>query len=67
MATLNGAGIPTIGFFPAQFVEQGPPQDWQLDGLVAVLDAETVDEAESRVRDNLPVDGDYIVPRAELA
>jgi hypothetical protein len=54
MALLNGAGIPTIGSFPAYYGEQGPPKDWELDRLIAVVDAETADKAEVRVKDHLP-------------
>jgi hypothetical protein len=58
MARLNAAGIPTIGFFPAYFVEQGPPANGQLDRLSAVVEAENAKTAEARVRDELP-DADY--------
>jgi hypothetical protein len=64
MATLNHADIPTIGMFPAHFVEPGPAGDWQLNYLTAMLDAESAEEAQARVRGALP--GDYTVGPAEL-
>jgi hypothetical protein len=65
MATLNGAGVPTIGIFPAYRVEAGPPEDTDLFRLTAVVDAETADGATSRVREVLPADADYKVGDAE--
>jgi hypothetical protein len=65
MVALNGAGIPTIVSFGAWYGELEPPEGWQLDTLQAVLDAETGEEAEARVRDSLPADGDYDVGPVE--
>lgn len=64
MARLNGSGIPTIGVFPAYFVEQGPPEDFRLEGLTAFVDAEASDDAEARVKELLP-DGDYRVAQRD--
>jgi len=63
MAILNGAGIPTIGVFPAHYGDQPPAGDWELFRLTAALDTETADEAEARVRAVLP-EG-YSVQRRE--
>jgi hypothetical protein len=65
MAALNRANIPTIG----------PPFTWHGDDprpvrvgprMSAVLDADTAEGAERRVRDKLPAEGDHTVERAEL-
>jgi hypothetical protein len=42
-----------------------PAHNWQPDSLKAVLDAETADEAEGRVRQHLSVEGNYEVRRAK--
>jgi hypothetical protein len=60
LATLNGAGIPTIG--PAFSGWGGDPAPWTVSReMWAVLDARSAQAAETRVRDNLPKDGDYTV------
>jgi hypothetical protein len=64
MAMLNHGAIPTIGMFPAYFVEPGPAGDWQLNYLTAMPDAETPEEAGARVREVLP--DDYTVGPAEF-
>jgi hypothetical protein len=64
MVALEGAGIPTIGIFPAYYGEQ-PPPDADLFRLRAMFDASTPEEAVARVRDNLPPDGNYTVGHAQ--
>ena len=53
MATLNRAGIPTIGVFPDHFM-RGPIEDFTLHGLSAHVEAETAEDACRRVKDALP-------------
>ena len=65
MATLNHADVPTIGMFPAYFVEPGPAGEWELNYLTAMPNADTAEEAEARVREVVP-DDDYTVGPAEL-
>ncbi len=67
MAALNASGIPTIASFPAYFVEQGPPEGWRLDRLMAVVDAPTANRAEELVWQALPAAGGYRVEPAEPA
>jgi hypothetical protein len=57
MVALNGAGIPTIGVYPASRVGTPPPEE--LLRLRAVFDAGSADAAVTRVRDSLPPSGDY--------
>ena len=59
LVRLNGARVPTIADLPASFGEgESPTKGLRLDGLVAVLEAETPAAAEERVRGHLP-DGAY--------
>ena len=67
MAMLNGSGIPTVGGFPADFIEQGPPADWDLDGLAAVVDAESPADAAARVQNALPADSNHTVQAVGIA
>jgi hypothetical protein len=60
LATLNAAGIPTIG--PAFSAWGSDPAEWRVSNeMWAVLDARSAEAAEARVRDNLPKDADYTV------
>jgi hypothetical protein len=63
---LDRAGIPTIGppyYGRGESTESRGELTESTRGLGAVLDAETAEEAEARVRDNLP--GGYTVHSAE--
>jgi hypothetical protein len=59
---LNGAGIETIGppFVRHERRGREAPAE-EVPHLVAVLDANTPGDAEARVREQLPRDGDYTV------
>jgi hypothetical protein len=65
MASLNGANIPTIGPTFIRFGQQRPKQVRVGHRMTAVLDADTAEAAEARVRDNLPADGDHDVGPVE--
>jgi hypothetical protein len=54
-SALNRADIPTIG--PVYYWLSGQQVIESERGLLAVLDAETAEEAKARVRDNLPANG----------
>ena len=54
-SALNRADIPTIGPLYYRLSEQEVIENER--GLMAVLDAETAEEAKARVRDNLPANG----------
>ena len=54
-SALNRADIPTIGPLYYWLSEQEVIEGER--GLLAVLDAETAEEAKARVRDNLPANG----------
>jgi hypothetical protein len=63
---LDRAGIPTIGppyYGRGESTESRGESTESTRGLLALLDAETAEEAEARVRDNLP--GGYTVESAE--
>jgi hypothetical protein len=64
MAVLNGAGIPTIGPASAGFTSD--PGSWTTSrSMTAVVDASNPHEAEGRVKDNLPPDGEWDLSDAE--
>jgi hypothetical protein len=64
--TLDNAGIPWIG--PAETERPGDPETQRVDDqFSAYLDAPTAEDAEARVRVNLPPDGDYTVEAHERA
>jgi hypothetical protein len=63
---LDRAGIPTIGppyYGRGESTESRGESTESERGLLAVLDAKTAEEAEARVRDNLP--GGYTEESAE--
>jgi hypothetical protein len=63
LATLNGAGIPTIGPVTTEWV--GNPASRTVDDqMSAYLKAPNADDAEARVRATLP-EGDYTVEAHE--
>ncbi len=64
LAALNGADIPTIGPTFTWFGDQRFQQVRVGDRMLAVLDADSAEEAEARMKDNLP-DDDYDVGAAE--
>jgi hypothetical protein len=65
---LDGRLIPTRGSFaPRWDSEQQDAWNWaDLNRLEAVLDAETAEKAEARVRDALPADAGYSTDHARL-
>jgi hypothetical protein len=64
LATLNGAGIPTLG--PAFSGWGNDPEEWTVGHeMWAVFDARSAEAAEARVKGNLPPDGDYTVSPAK--
>ncbi len=60
--TLNSAGVPTVGPTLAGF--SGGPLTVGHE-MLAVLEALTPEQAEARVREALPADGEYTVAPAE--
>ena len=64
MLALNAVNIPTIAVTEAYYGNE-PPADWKFHGLTAVLDADSSEVAQARVRDVLP-DGYRVSIRAPL-
>jgi hypothetical protein len=63
MTALNGANIPTMGPAFTQYV--GSPEGARVGRqMLAVLDADSTEEAEAHVTDNLP-DGEYDIGPTE--